>query len=199
MSDLPIGHPTEAAPDVAAADRATANGTATSMAALRNYQPRDSGQAQLQGRFLELLASVGELAMVREHNPAHLTASALIVDPVADRVLLVLHNKVKRWLQTGGHVEPGEDLATAALREAREESGIHDLVLGNDIVDLDIHQAPCGAQEHWDVRFLAVAPTHATPVVSDESDDVAWFAADAIPGDDPTVTRLVSLRHLAGQ
>ncbi len=42
-----------------------------------------------------------------------------------DRVLLTLHKTVDRWLQLGGHCEPGDTtLAGAALREAAEESGL---------------------------------------------------------------------------
>ncbi len=39
-------------------------------------------------------------------------------------VLLMLHHASGRWETIGGMVEPGEDPATAARREAREEAGI---------------------------------------------------------------------------
>ena len=38
----------------------------------------------------------------------------------------------------------------------------------------------CG--EHLDVRYAVVAPSGAEPVVSEESDDVAWFPAGDLPG-----------------
>jgi non-canonical purine NTP pyrophosphatase (RdgB/HAM1 family) len=53
----------------------------------------------------------------------HYTASALVFD--ADRrVLLVHHVKSGLWLPPGGHVEPGETPAEAAVREVREETGV---------------------------------------------------------------------------
>ena len=130
--------------------------------------------------------------------PAHLTASALVVDATGEHVLLALHRKGGFWAQLGGHCEPVDvTLLGAALREAGEESGIDGLqVLGRGPVDLDRHElsgafGSCG--EHLDVRYLVVAPPGAEPVVSDESDDVRWFAWDALPADAVVdLSRLVS-------
>ncbi len=41
-----------------------------------------------------------------------------------NEVLLRMHEKHHKWLAPGGHIEPGEDSNTAALREVREESGL---------------------------------------------------------------------------
>jgi 8-oxo-dGTP pyrophosphatase MutT (NUDIX family) len=124
--------------------------------------------------------------MTRHCVPAHLTASALVLDATASRVLLTLHRKGGFWAQFGGHCEPSDTtLANAALREAREESGIEELrLVGDAPVDLNRHAlsaafGTCG--EHLDVRYAAVAPAGARPVASDESTDVAWFPADALP------------------
>ena len=58
----------------------------------------------------------------------HFTASAIVLDE-HDRVLLVHHNKVGRWLYPGGHIDPNEDPAQAAQREVLEETGIHTRVI----------------------------------------------------------------------
>ena len=52
-------------------------------------------------------------------------ARVLLLDP-ADRVLLI-HERIEggvHWLTPGGGVEPGEDLAAAAVRELYEEIGL---------------------------------------------------------------------------
>ena len=56
-------------------------------------------------------------------------------------MLLTLHRKGGFWAQFGGHCEPSDTtLADAALREAREESGIEELrLVGDGPVDLDRH------------------------------------------------------------
>lgn len=125
-----------------------------------------------------------EDAMWRSCHPDHLTASSLIVD--ADRVLLVQHAKVGRWLQTGGHCEPTDTtLAAAALREATEESGIDGLVIDPEPVRLSRHHVPlCGPIQpahHLDVQFRVRAPSAAQPRRGPGEDPVAWFVADDLP------------------
>ncbi len=134
--------------------------------------------------------------MTRGCFPAHLTASALVVDERAERALLTLHAKAREWFQFGGHCEDADTtLAGAALREAREESGIADLRLLPGPVQLDAHDVdfchPRGTVAHLDVRYVAVAPTAATHAVSEESLDVRWWPVDALPTREPGLIDLV--------
>jgi 8-oxo-dGTP pyrophosphatase MutT (NUDIX family) len=121
--------------------------------------------------------------VTRAHRPGHVTASALILDSTSTRVLLCLHGKFHRWVQVGGHCEPGDrTLADAALREATEESGIAGLRLDPVPIDLDVHPVSChGGSVHYDVRFVAFAPPGAVERVSAESAALGWFAPDRLP------------------
>ena len=152
---------------------------------LRTFRPDDDDQEQLRASYVAFLSMRSD-GMTRDCVPAHLTASALVLDATASHVLLTLHRKGGFWAQVGGHCEPADaTLADAALREAREESGIDGLrLVGDGPVDLDRHAlssafGTCG--EHLDVRYAVVAPAGARPTVSDESSDVAWFPADDLP------------------
>jgi 8-oxo-dGTP pyrophosphatase MutT (NUDIX family) len=160
--------------------------------ALDTWAAPDEQQEQLRREFLARLDE-GPEALRREARPSHLTASAVVLDTSGTSVLLVLHAKTGLWLQPGGHVEDADaSLAAAALREAVEETGVPDLRLLDDRpVHLERHPAPCGAEHHLDVRFAVLAPDRATPAVSDESLDVAWYALSALP-----VQRGVELRTL---
>jgi 8-oxo-dGTP pyrophosphatase MutT (NUDIX family) len=134
-------------------------------------------------RFLELLGT-GPETLWREHPGAHLTASALVVDAAGERVLLCLHGRIGRWVQLGGHCEPGDrTVAGAARREATEESGIAGLALDPVPIHLDVHPVVCsgGPSLHYDVRFAAVAPPGAVESVSAESAAIGWFAPDELP------------------
>lgn len=120
----------------------------------------------------------------RDHRGSHVTASALVVDAAAERVLLCLHGRIKRWVQLGGHCEPGDTtLAGAAWREATEESGITGLRISEAPIGLDVHHVHCsgGPSLHYDVRYAAIAPPGAVELASTESNALAWFTPDALP------------------
>jgi len=158
---------------------------AAALRTLREWAAPDEDQDRLRRAYVRHLEDHPDGLRVT-CVPAHLTASLLVVDEPGDRVLLHHHRKGDFWGQLGGHIEPGDpDLAAAALREGREESGLDSLCLVGEVpVDLDRHALSsafgrCG--EHLDVRFAAVAPVGAQPVRSAESRDVAWFPVDALP------------------
>jgi len=163
---------------------------------LSRWSPPDEQQRRLREAYLDHLADRPD-AMSRDCHPDHLTASALIVSADHTRVLLTLHRRLKRWLQTGGHCESDDaSLVEAAAREGREESGIPDLAVDPEPVLLSLHEVPCGPvrpAHHLDVQYVAVAPADAQAVISDESDDLAWFAVDDLPdGTDQSVRDLIA-------
>jgi 8-oxo-dGTP pyrophosphatase MutT (NUDIX family) len=162
---------------------------------LTDWNPPDPEQAELREFYLSHLAQYQD-AMWRSCRPEHLTASALVLDPFSDRVLLTLHATVNQWLQLGGHCELGDTtLARAALREATEESGLSGLAIDPVPLQLSRHEllaGGCRGAFHLDVQFLVTATAGTEYVVSDESHDLAWFAADALPdGIDLQVQELV--------
>lgn len=130
--------------------------------------------------------------------PEHITASTLILSADGEQVLLTLHKKAGAWFQMGGHCEDLDTtLAGAALREAVEESGVPDLVLDPQPVQLNAHPVPfCdprGTVHHLDVRFVALAPADAEHAVSEESLDVRWWPRDGLPTQDADMHELVRL------
>jgi 8-oxo-dGTP pyrophosphatase MutT (NUDIX family) len=163
---------------------------------LTRWTAPDAEQDRLRRAYLAHLEA-HQNAMSRDCHPDHLTASALIVDPGGSKVLLTLHRRLQRWLQTGGHCEPADaTLAEAALREGREESGIDGLMIDPVPVLLSLHEVPgCGPirpSHHLDVQYVAVAPHDAEHIMSDESQDLAWFNLDALPEVDQSVRDLIA-------
>ncbi|MBM9503545.1 NUDIX hydrolase [Streptomyces sp. KK5PA1] len=147
---------------------------------LQDWTAPDPAREKLRQEYLAHLATHPD-GIWKRCAEGHLTASALVIDPERERVLLTLHAKLRQWLQMGGHCEPEDSsLAAAALREATEESGIPGLrLLAPAPVTLDRHLTPCAW--HLDVQYAALAPADATPHISDESLDLRWFPYPQLP------------------
>jgi len=140
--------------------------------------------------------------------PAHFTGSAVVVDPGGERVLLVRHLLAGRWLQPGGHAEPGDagSIAATALREAQEETGcllrLHPAAPRP--LDVSVHRAPLRVtdppHDHLDVRFLVVAENPDTvdhdPRESSAARWLPWEAAMALV-DEPELHRLLAKARTA--
>jgi 8-oxo-dGTP pyrophosphatase MutT (NUDIX family) len=117
--------------------------------------------------------------------PLHFTASALIVHPETSRVLLRWHQRQGRWLQVGGHGDPGEsDPLAIALREAEEESGLTDLVPWPDagLRHVAICQVAPGkgepAHEHADLRYFLATRRPDGIVPENPESPLRWLSLD---------------------
>ncbi|GLI26828.1 NUDIX hydrolase [Agromyces rhizosphaerae] len=169
-------------------------------ATLRTWHPIDPDTAALRERYLAFVVDRGADAVRREGGREHLTASAFVFSPDLRNVLLCFHRKGQFWVQVGGHVEAADaTVAAGALREAREESGLHELSpldpgrpggRSNGHAPADLHRHELSSRfghctAHWDVGYAFTAAADATPTVSDESDDVRWWPVHDLPAQTP--------------
>jgi 8-oxo-dGTP pyrophosphatase MutT (NUDIX family) len=148
------------------------------------YQPLDDGEAHSHARIVDFVRRHTN-CFERTCAPGHITASAWLIHPHDPLVLLTHHRKLCRWLQPGGHADGDTDVMAVALRQASEESGIHDIQpVSTTIFDVDVHLIPARtdepAHEHFDMRFLLRVESDPTFAVSEESLDLGWFDADQL-------------------
>ena len=145
---------------------------------LEDYQKRYPNEAQICSEFLDFVKSEKQ-CFERELEKGHITASAFLLNPTKDKILLTHHKKLNMWLQPGGHADGNSDVHAVAFQEAEEESGLKGLeILDRMILDIDIHDIPARktepAHKHYDLRLIIHSPKSEDYIVSDESHDLTW-------------------------
>jgi len=122
--------------------------------------------------------------MAHIHEKIDFTVAIFVVH--GGKVLLIHHRKLDQWLPLGGHVELDEDPEQAALREAKEESGLEVELLGERPPTtgpgtraliaprfLDIHRIT-DAHEHIGMIYWARPKSGSTTLAVEEHHDIRW-------------------------
>lgn len=146
------------------------------------YQPEEE---DFRLRFIRLIQTEKD-CFRRQLAHGHITGSALIINATADKVLLLHHRKLNKWLQPGGHADGDENIRRVAEKEAFEETGLKSLQLTRPtILDLDIHRIPARKNEaehlHYDIRYLFTAEQEEPLRINAESKELAWFLLKEVP------------------
>lgn len=151
------------------------------LAVLASYAPSNSQEAESLARIRGFLAAPAD-PFHRENPEGHITGSAVVARPDGSEFLLILHRKLGRWLQPGGHTEESDDsVLGTALREAREETGLASFAVPPEdaILDVDVHPIPARGKDaahfHFDIRYLLVtAEAHDRSTAEDPARPMRW-------------------------
>ena len=155
--------------------------------AIEAYMPWNDQEARDKEETLRRLKS-GEALLDRSNTSAHMTASAWVVSPDRQKVLMAYHNLYDSWAWLGGHADGDADMLAVALKEVREESGLKNVrPLTEDIFSLEI-LAVAGHEKkgqfvsshlHLNVTYLLEAdPADPVRCKEDENKAVGWFTLD---------------------
>ena len=170
---------------------------ADARALVEGFACEDPAERGHRGAMLSLLDGPDDPFARGSTRDGHFTASAFVVHD--GFLLLIWHRKLLRWLQPGGHVDPGDaDLQAAATRELAEETGVAGARCVG-LLDLDVHPIPANprrgepAHRHHDVRFLFEADSHEA-VAGSDAGEVRWVRlAEVTEGlTDSSVVRAVA-------
>jgi len=135
------------------------------------------------------------------HEKIDFTVAIFVV--TRDRVLLIHHRKLDKWLPLGGHIELDEDPEQAALREAKEESGFEVELMGERPPTtgpgtraligprfLDIHRIN-ETHEHIGLIYWARPKGGEARLAEKEHLDIRWCRAAELDGLQPPVSEAV--------
>ena len=127
------------------------------------------------------------------HEKIDFTAEVFVV--YQNKVLLRQHDKYKKWLSVGGHIELDEEPNQAAVREVKEEVGL-DLALHNEhdlnttegqgykeLIPpyfMNIHRIN-DTHQHISLVFFGIAKTDQLVLSETEkSDGCKWFTEEEL-------------------
>jgi len=139
--------------------------------------------------------------MAHIHERIDFTVAIFVVH--ANQVLVIHHRKLGRWLPLGGHIELHEDPEQAALREAKEESGLEVELLGERPPTsgagtraliaprfLDIHHIT-DTHEHIGMIYWARPKNGSLILAAAEHHDIRWCSSDDLENLRPAMTNAV--------
>lgn len=159
---------------------------------VKQYLTKFPQEANRMESFISFVkAFEGAELYIRKNFVGHLTASAFIISPQKDSLLLLKHKSLNKWLQPGGHIDLEDaNIIAAALREVEEETGLteKDISLAYDLIfDIDSHHIPANSKKsepahvHHDVRFLFICNTNSIiKPNADEATGIDWIKVDEL-------------------
>lgn len=139
--------------------------------------------------------------MAHIHFAIDFTVAIFVVQNA--KVLLVHHRKLNRWLPLGGHIELDEDPEIAALREAREESGLEVELTGERPPTtepgtraliaprfLDVHRIT-ETHQHIGMIYFARPKAGSLALAAEEHHDIRWCSVSELDALQPPLTQAV--------
>jgi 8-oxo-dGTP pyrophosphatase MutT (NUDIX family) len=143
--------------------------------------PDDGATYKSQELTIQLLACTPTPFSRYQYTPGHITATGLVLAPDGERLLLVHHRRLDRWLLPGGHVEPDDaEIWGSARREVIEETGAQLASAPTpQLAGVDVHGIPFKRGEPYHLHHDLVFSFHAVTErlqVSEESRAVLWCA-----------------------
>lgn len=149
------------------------------------------------------------------HEKIDFTVAIFVVHD--EKVLLVHHRRLKKWLPLGGHIELDEDPELAAIREAKEESGLDVKLLGERPPTtgdgtraliaprfLDIHRIN-DTHEHIGMIYWATTDSAELQLEEEEHLDIRWCSPEDLDQLSPPIPQAIkwyalkALEEIPGQ
>lgn len=149
------------------------------------FTPTCEQEKQEKPQMLEFLRQ-NEDAFSRDNETAHMTASAWVISPDGQKVVMCYHNLYRSWSWCGGHADGEKDLLAVAMREVKEETGLTAHPLQEGICSLEIlpvqghvkHGKWVPSHLHMNVTYLLQAEGNDLCVKQDENSAVAWMTPE---------------------
>ena len=123
--------------------------------------------------------------LTRQNEYGHFTSSAFVLNKERTKILMIYHKIYNSWAWVGGHSDGDSDLLYVAMKEAKEETGIKNVIpISKDIYSLELmtvngHEKRgkyVGSHIHLNVTYLLEADENEEiHIKEDENSGVKWI------------------------
>ena len=156
---------------------------------IEEYKPcnmQEEKDKEMAIKYIETFDNI----LTRENEFAHITSSAWLVNKERTKVLFAYHKQYNAWAWTGGHNDGEEDCLKTAIREAKEETGIQNVIpVSENIFSIEILTVSghikkgkyVSAHQHINITFLLeTSEEEELKIKEDENTGVKWFNIDEL-------------------
>lgn len=128
--------------------------------------------------------------LTRQNQYGHFTSSAFVINKERTKILMIYHKIYNSWAWVGGHSDGDSDLLYVAMKEAKEETGIKNVIpISKNIYSLELinvngHEKRgkyVGSHIHLNVTYVLEADENEEiHIKEDENSGVKWVPIDKI-------------------
>lgn len=155
---------------------------------IKEYEPKNEQEKNDRMLILDLYEKYGDKILSRDCLVAHMSASAIVINKMHNKVLFGYHNLYKHYGWLGGHADGMNDMKDVAIKELKEETGLQDFKLLEDRA-ISLEVLPVGAHFknnkfvsshlHLNLTYLFEADEDSkVRIKPDENSDLMWFRFD---------------------
>lgn len=171
---------------------------------VKEYIPKSIEDAAIRQSMLKYIKENYGTVLTRGNTMAHMTASTVILNEAATKMLMIHHRIYDAWTWQGGHADGDEDLLRVALKEAEEETGLSQVKPvvtdeGNLLYRLDIlpvrghfkRDEYIAPHMHLNVAFILIAAENEPVCLNDEeTKGIEWVPVEMIneKANEPEIT-----------
>ena len=128
--------------------------------------------------------------LTRQNKYGHFTSSAFVLNKERTKILMVYHKIYNSWAWPGGHSDGDSNLLNVAMKEAKEETGIKNVipifknVYSIEIISVNGHEKSekyISSHVHLNVTYLLEADENEKiHIKEDENSGVKWVPIDNV-------------------
>lgn len=128
--------------------------------------------------------------LTRQNKYGHFTSSAFVLNKEKTKILMVYHKIYNSWAWPGGHSDGDSNLLNVAMKEAKEETGIKNVIpifkniYSIEIISVNGHEKSekyISSHVHLNVTYLLEADENEKiHIKEDENSGVKWVPIDNV-------------------